>query len=363
MENPLLRHHLHLLLSVHPHCLLFPPSKWRMAIYMSIAFSSPLLSRFHSLDIMCSMQSTPPLKASLSSVLSKPFKDACVVFQLLHFILCIQGMYVNGVRYTRMAMRKGCGVINSNTPLAIPSDLLFNSSLESHRGYCWYVIIHSTNQSIIQSIQSPIQSSTLDLPERSKSSLAVDLRHDGHVVFRHAQRGGGVADEERVLGITGGVTLGLEQSIEVPEGGLHELVGGHFLETHLQQNLAELSTHHQQGMQIATLGLLSKSTEIVTRDEGFGGMRLYVRLQDNFLTAIQHFLCNIGNLLATFQGELLSLHNLVVLANPRNEPTAYPTYTREIIWRRMSCLASALAGARFSVEPLLFWMVLRVSYM
>jgi hypothetical protein len=39
-------------------------------------------------------------------------------------------------------------------------------------------------------------------------------------------------DEEGVVGVAGGVGLGLEEGIEIPEGGLNPLVGGHFLEAH-----------------------------------------------------------------------------------------------------------------------------------
>ena len=41
-----------------------------------------------------------------------------------------------------------------------------------------------------------------------------------------------VFEEECVVGITGGVLLRLEESVEVPEAGLNESVCGHFLETH-----------------------------------------------------------------------------------------------------------------------------------
>lgn len=105
------------------------------------------------------------------------------------------------------------------------------------------------------------------IAERSEASFGVDLRHVLQIVLRNGQRGGGVANEERVLRIARRVALRLEQRVEVPERRLHELVGGHLGEAHLQENLAELRSHHQQRMQIAALRLLAQRAEVVSGRE------------------------------------------------------------------------------------------------
>lgn len=92
----------------------------------------------------------------------------------------------------------------------------------------------------------------------------MNLLHNRHIVFRYTQGGGRITNEEGILSITSRMTLGLEQSIKVPEGGLYELVGWHLLEAHLQQDLTEFGSNHQQRMQITALRLLSQGTEIVS---------------------------------------------------------------------------------------------------
>ena len=58
-------------------------------------------------------------------------------------------------------------------------------------------------------------------------------------------------DKEGVMGVPGRVLLGLEEGIEVPEGALHKVVGGHLLESHFQENGAVLSPHLHQRVQVA----------------------------------------------------------------------------------------------------------------
>jgi hypothetical protein len=45
--------------------------------------------------------------------------------------------------------------------------------------------------------------------------------------------------------------LWLEKSIKVPEGGLHEAVGGHLGEAHLEEDVPEFGPHFEQRMQMA----------------------------------------------------------------------------------------------------------------
>ena len=101
--------------------------------------------------------------------------------------------------------------------------------------------------------------------EGPEPSFRVDLRHVLQVVLGHRSGGGGVADEEGVLRIASRVTLRLEQRIEVPERRLHELVRRHLREPHLQKDLAELRSNHQQGMKIPRLRLFPQCTEVITR--------------------------------------------------------------------------------------------------
>jgi hypothetical protein len=52
-------------------------------------------------------------------------------------------------------------------------------------------------------------------------------------------------EEESVVRVARRVLLRLEQRIEIPEAALHIVVGGHLLETHLREDLAELRAHLQ----------------------------------------------------------------------------------------------------------------------
>ena len=68
-----------------------------------------------------------------------------------------------------------------------------------------------------------------------RTYLIIFLRHTiGKHRFFH---------EESVVCVSGGMGLGLEKSIEIPEGALDPLVGGHFFESHLHKNASKLCSH------------------------------------------------------------------------------------------------------------------------
>ena len=156
------------------------------------------------------------------------------------------------------------------------------------------------------------------ISERSEASFRVDLRHVLQVILRNGQRRGRVANEERVLRIAGRMALRLEQRVEVPERRLHELVGGHLREAHLQKDLAELRSHHQQRMQVTALRLLAQGAEIVSIRKEKEGER--VRLErDGAEIGVQHVLGDVGLLLASLQSELLAFLHFVVFARAKGE--------------------------------------------
>ena len=55
-----------------------------------------------------------------------------------------------------------------------------------------------------------------------------------HVVFRQSLTTLWIFQEECIMHISSGVTLGLEKSIEVPEGTLYKSVSGHLIEPHFE---------------------------------------------------------------------------------------------------------------------------------
>ena len=60
----------------------------------------------------------------------------------------------------------------------------------------------------------------------------------------------------------------LEQRVEIPEGALDEIVGGHFREAHFQEDLPEFRPDFEQRMKIATRRHDAQGVEVV-RLEGF----------------------------------------------------------------------------------------------
>ena len=57
-------------------------------------------------------------------------------------------------------------------------------------------------------------------------------------------------DKECVVGIPSRMLLGLKESVKVPEGTLHKVVGGHLLKSHFQEDGAILGPHLHQGVQV-----------------------------------------------------------------------------------------------------------------
>ena len=62
-------------------------------------------------------------------------------------------------------------------------------------------------------------------------------------------------DEEGIVSISGRVSLGLEERVEVPERAFYVSAGIHFLEAHLSQNFNELLASLHQMMEISILEL------------------------------------------------------------------------------------------------------------
>ena len=123
----------------------------------------------------------------------------------------------------------------------------------------------------------------------------------------------GVRDVEGILQITGRVLLRDVEGVEVPETGLDELVGGHFLETHFEEDLAEFLTDLVQGMQSAGVLVGSKSLEVVW----FEVCRLPGSRGDHVGCQISLLLLNLegelGSLLDFEAGDLLHLDKLALL--------------------------------------------------
>lgn len=70
------------------------------------------------------------------------------------------------------------------------------------------------------------------------------------------------------MSITGRVALGLEKRVEVPERAFDIPLSWHLVEAHLQQNLAELRAHFKQRVEVAALGDLADSVEVVLLELG-----------------------------------------------------------------------------------------------
>ena len=72
----------------------------------------------------------------------------------------------------------------------------------------------------------------------------------------------GLLQEECIVHVTSGVTLRLEEGVEVPERALNILASWHLVETHFEENLAELSANLKKRVQVATFRNLTLSIEI-----------------------------------------------------------------------------------------------------
>lgn len=78
----------------------------------------------------------------------------------------------------------------------------------------------------------------------------------------------GVGDVEGVLQVAGRVLLGHEEGVEVPEAGLDELVGGHLLEAHLEEDLAEFLADLVEGVQGTGVLVGAEGLEVVWLEVG-----------------------------------------------------------------------------------------------
>lgn len=81
------------------------------------------------------------------------------------------------------------------------------------------------------------------VPEGAVAAFLVDFLDALSELLREVLARDGVLQEEGVVHVSGGVALRLEQGVEVPEGALHVPVGGHLVEAHLQEYLAEVVSH------------------------------------------------------------------------------------------------------------------------
>ncbi len=78
----------------------------------------------------------------------------------------------------------------------------------------------------------------------------------------------GVRDVKGVLQIARGVLLGHEEGIKVPEARLDKLVGGHLLETHLEEDLAEFLADLVEGVQGTGILVGTEGLEVVGLEVG-----------------------------------------------------------------------------------------------
>ena len=73
----------------------------------------------------------------------------------------------------------------------------------------------------------------------------------------------GMFNKERVVRISGWMTLRLEKRIEVPERAFNEPIGRHLGETHAKKDLLELLSDHQKRMQMTARKWYTCRGEIV----------------------------------------------------------------------------------------------------
>lgn len=74
----------------------------------------------------------------------------------------------------------------------------------------------------------------VSVSDRSVTALLVSFLDSLPVLGVEVLGAWGVSHEERIVRVSRGMLLRLEERVEVPESTLHELVGGHFFETHLE---------------------------------------------------------------------------------------------------------------------------------
>lgn len=117
----------------------------------------------------------------------------------------------------------------------------------------------------------------------------MDRTHAFDVVRRQfgGRRDLRIGDEEGVVCIASRVLLWLEERVEVPEAGLHKIVGGHLREAHLEEDGPEFCADLQERMQVAALrhftlrreavgleGAIPPATAARKASDRFGGKQL-----------------------------------------------------------------------------------------
>mmetsp|Transcript_66677 Transcript_66677/g.168137 ORF Transcript_66677/g.168137 Transcript_66677/m.168137 type:complete len:270 (-) Transcript_66677:201-1010(-) len=136
--------------------------------------------------------------------------------------------------------------------------------------------------------------------DRTAASLLVHILHILQILLRQVLCSARLIDEEGVVRVTRRVLLWLEEGVKIPEGALHPLIGGHLLETHQQQNVANLRAHLHERMQGTTLAPQAACVVEIQRLELLVLPRPF---QD-------HFLGHFSNSLALLLGEGFRLDDL-----------------------------------------------------
>mmetsp|Transcript_19612 Transcript_19612/g.28953 ORF Transcript_19612/g.28953 Transcript_19612/m.28953 type:complete len:206 (-) Transcript_19612:604-1221(-) len=129
----------------------------------------------------------------------------------------------------------------------------------------------------------------ITVSNRASPSLLVHFLHSFIVILGNTDSRTRLLDEKGIMCISRGVTLRLEQGIKVPERTLHPLVGRHFLESHLHQNLTEFGPNLEKRMKVSSSYLFSNSKEVVRFERS-----TFPR------SRIKHFFGQISCLLDTF---------------------------------------------------------------
>ena len=117
----------------------------------------------------------------------------------------------------------------------------------------------STEQVLSRLILLPV----IIVADRAKSTLSVDFLNLLHVLRWERERLCWVFNEESVMHISSGMTLGLEEGVKVPERALNIPISWHLLETHLEEYLSELLADSHERMEMTSCAWLAHSVEIV----------------------------------------------------------------------------------------------------
>lgn len=109
----------------------------------------------------------------------------------------------------------------------------------------------------------------------------------------------GVGDVKGILQVAGGVLLGHIEGVKVPEASLDKFVGGHLLEAHVEEDLAELLSHLVKRVEGASILVRAEGLEVVGLEVG--------RLPR---ARGEHVSRQVGLFLLDFEGELGALFDL-----------------------------------------------------